>query len=212
MIATALNILGHVLWVALYLGIGLAIARTLSKSIYRSKRQECKSVVAATTAYHAALAGWVFLWPARTLAFLIYSAILYLIVLPVQSVISWGADVAKAPVATQLRTIQDTWDEITALTKTIRDDKTPDEELAIAESGLQDAYRKQDAACADLGIQLVERPAITAGSVDQDSIDRASKLAEDILRKVSPPPREQVHPHIHLGATTATRRRDFWAG
>lgn len=182
------DLLFEVLCLALYIGVGIAFAHTLSKVVYREKQRryagsgtlkEINQKVARD--YGLSLAGWIFLWPVRSFSFLVRTLILHILVLPVQGLVSWAADVAKAPVVAQLKVIQDTEEEIAGLTKTIRGDQTSDEDRVIAESGLKDVYRKQEAACGDLGIKPPERLALTAGAMSQDVLDRATQIAAEVL-------------------------------
>lgn len=184
------DLLFEVLCLALYIGVGIAFAHTLSKVVYREKQRryagsgtlkEINQKVARD--YGLSLAGWIFLWPVRSFSFLIRTLILHILVLPVQGLVSWAADVAKAPVVAQLKVIQDAEEEIAGLTKTIRGDQTSDEDRAIAESGLKDVYRKQEAACGDLGIKPPERLALTAGSMSQETIDRATRIVAKTLHQ-----------------------------
>lgn len=177
-----IDILEWVFAVLGYIGIGLGIARSQAKRIYREMQKHFRGRSGnCQAAYHGSLQGWVFFWPFRTLSVVLKFCLYHGLIHPAEVTASWAADLVKAPVASTLNAIKETEAELDEWTKLLKNPKADEDERDIARHAWDAAVERQKAACEDLGIQVPMRRAISSGSTD-DSIARGLRSAREVLK------------------------------
>lgn len=187
-----------------YVGIGMTVARSLAKTIYRSVRKRFKGQTSqAQAAYEMMMATWVFLWPAKFLFYLVKYGFIYLIGRPIEWTVRSCANLVHAPVAAALNDVQAASDEALAWTQRAGEEGITDIDKEFAVQMRADAYERHEKLCGDLGLPKQNRLAITAARVAarprptpaSDAITEGMRIASEVLnRQPSPSDRDSWPP------------------
>lgn len=167
-----------------YIGVGIGIARSLAKSIYRAtmKRYRDKNSMQQKEAYSAILLTWVLFWPVKGFFYLLKYTLTLLVVMPISGAITWACGLVNAPVAAALSDANTAHEEANEWTKRAGARDSTDIDREFAAQMRNDAYERYERLCEDLGMQKDRRLAIASGA-SRDAVDRGLNAARTILKE-----------------------------
>lgn len=166
-----------------YIGIGVAVARTQAKQIFRRMhglRRYKNKQSEAVEAYHWSLLGWVTLWPLRTMAAVWRFVLKRFIADPIKTVWSHAADIVKEPVDSVQNVIAEAEENLRQAAEILGNPKADDEDRKIARVAVDEAYAAKEAALKDLGLQVPLRRAIESSSPSDEAIRRGLQTARRV--------------------------------
>lgn len=165
-----------------YVGLGIGMARSQAKRIFRQARKRHPSApVQAKDMYHGSLAGWVFFWPLRILSAVLKFILEHVLIRPAEATASWCSDLVKAPVNAILKAADETEKEVEEWSTKLKDPEATEFEKEFAEEMRDAAYKRQRAAYEDLGMEPPQRRAIASPEVNE-TVRRGMATAQTVLR------------------------------
>lgn len=164
-----------------YIGLGLGIARSQARRVFKQATKENSGDASKAKAmYQQSLVGWVFFWPLRTLSAILRFLLEQLIIHPAEVTASWCADLIQAPVSTALKAIEDTRKQGEEWAKRAKDPEATDYDKEFAGEMRDSAFERHKEMCEDLGVKVPMRRELTSGASETPA--RGMDTAQEILK------------------------------